>query len=119
MFLTTNRVQTFDAAFQSRIHISLEYPELDYKSRKAVWLNFLKQHDVAQAASRDRPPAPPPSAAESSSASEKDKQPENEADQKQREEQHFKRTLPHAFEPKDIDKLSHLSMVCTHSCLRD
>ncbi|KAL1630041.1 hypothetical protein SLS54_000901 [Diplodia seriata] len=41
MFLTTNRVQTFDAAFQSRIHISLEYPELSVSSRLTVWKNFL------------------------------------------------------------------------------
>ncbi|KAF2186566.1 P-loop containing nucleoside triphosphate hydrolase protein [Zopfia rhizophila CBS 207.26] len=41
MFLTTNRVQTFDPAFQSRIHISLDYPELSIESRKTVWKNFL------------------------------------------------------------------------------
>jgi hypothetical protein len=41
MFLTTNRVNTFDAAFQSRIHISLDYPELSIESRKMVWTNFL------------------------------------------------------------------------------
>lgn len=41
MFLTTNRVKTFDQAFQSRIHISLEYPELSIDSRKTVWKNFL------------------------------------------------------------------------------
>ncbi|KAI9724291.1 MAG: hypothetical protein M1828_003715 [Chrysothrix sp. TS-e1954] len=42
MFLTTNRVQAFDAAFQSRIHISLDYPDLSAESRKTVWQNFLK-----------------------------------------------------------------------------
>ncbi|KAF2707975.1 P-loop containing nucleoside triphosphate hydrolase protein [Pleomassaria siparia CBS 279.74] len=41
MFLTTNRVQTFDPAFQSRIHISLDYQELSVNSRKTVWTNFL------------------------------------------------------------------------------
>jgi AAA+ superfamily predicted ATPase len=41
MFLTTNRVQTFDPAFQSRIHISLDYQELSIKSRKTVWSNFI------------------------------------------------------------------------------
>lgn len=41
MFLTTNRVNTFDAAFQSRIHISLDYPELSAESRRTVWKNFL------------------------------------------------------------------------------
>ncbi|KAK5020474.1 hypothetical protein LTR16_012580 [Cryomyces antarcticus] len=43
MFLTTNRVDTFDAAFQSRIHISLDYPELSSDSRRMVWKNFLAQ----------------------------------------------------------------------------
>ncbi|KAF2093715.1 P-loop containing nucleoside triphosphate hydrolase protein [Rhizodiscina lignyota] len=41
MFLTTNRVNTFDAAFQSRIHISLDYPELSIDSRRMIWKNFL------------------------------------------------------------------------------
>ncbi|KAK5134730.1 hypothetical protein LTR04_004664, partial [Oleoguttula sp. CCFEE 6159] len=43
MFLTTNRVDKFDAAFQSRIHISLDYPELSSDSRRMVWKNFLAQ----------------------------------------------------------------------------
>jgi AAA+ superfamily predicted ATPase len=37
MFLTTNRVQTFAPAFQSRIHISLDYQELTIESRRTVW----------------------------------------------------------------------------------
>lgn len=41
MFLTTNRVNTFDPAFQSRIHISLDYQELSLESRKMIWKNFL------------------------------------------------------------------------------
>ncbi|KAI8932392.1 hypothetical protein NX059_010579 [Plenodomus lindquistii] len=41
MFLTTNRVQTFDPAFQSRIHISLDYPDLSITSRRTIWNNFL------------------------------------------------------------------------------
>lgn len=45
MFLTTNRVQTLDAAFQSRIHISLEYAELDGKARRAIWNTFLDKHN--------------------------------------------------------------------------
>lgn len=48
LFLTTNRVQTFDAAFQSRIHISLDYPNLSVESRRTVWSNFLtsQQHSI-------------------------------------------------------------------------
>ncbi|KAJ2905296.1 P-loop containing nucleoside triphosphate hydrolase protein [Zalerion maritima] len=41
MFLTTNRVQNIDPAFDSRIHISLEYPDLDETARRAVWKGFL------------------------------------------------------------------------------
>ncbi|KAF1954914.1 P-loop containing nucleoside triphosphate hydrolase protein [Byssothecium circinans] len=52
MFLTTNRVSTFDPAFQSRIHISLDYQELSIKSRRTVWKNFLdtssQEHTVTK-----------------------------------------------------------------------
>ncbi|KAL8727171.1 MAG: hypothetical protein Q9166_006208 [cf. Caloplaca sp. 2 TL-2023] len=41
LFLTTNRVNNIDAAFQSRIHISMEYNELSTASRHHVWSNFL------------------------------------------------------------------------------
>lgn len=41
LFLTSNRVGNIDAAFESRIHLSLDYPELDEDSRKTVWRNFL------------------------------------------------------------------------------
>jgi AAA+ superfamily predicted ATPase len=42
LFLTTNRVKNMDPAFQSRIHISMEYHALNKKSRAQVWVNFLK-----------------------------------------------------------------------------
>jgi hypothetical protein len=41
MFMTTNRVEDIDAAFQSRIHVSIEYPDLTAASRRAIWKNFL------------------------------------------------------------------------------
>lgn len=41
LFLTTNRVKNMDPAFQSRIHISMEYPGLGKASRTQVWKNFL------------------------------------------------------------------------------
>lgn len=41
LFLTTNRVETFDDAFQSRIHIALRYGELSTKAKKAIWKMFL------------------------------------------------------------------------------
>lgn len=41
LFLTTNRVETFDDAFQSRIHVALRYGELTAKAKKTVWKMFL------------------------------------------------------------------------------
>jgi hypothetical protein len=41
LFLTTNRVGTFDPAFKSRIHISLYYPDLDRKATLAIWRMHL------------------------------------------------------------------------------
>lgn len=41
LFLTTNRVDNIDAAFESRIHLSLEYEELDREARRHVWQTFL------------------------------------------------------------------------------
>ncbi|KAL8996524.1 MAG: hypothetical protein Q9169_003991 [Polycauliona sp. 2 TL-2023] len=41
LFLTTNRVDNIDAAFQSRIHISMQYNDLSASSRRHVWSNFL------------------------------------------------------------------------------
>lgn len=43
MFLTTNRVENIDAAFDSRIHLTLEYDELDMDSRRHVWRTFLSK----------------------------------------------------------------------------
>lgn len=41
LFLTTNRVDNIDAAFESRIHLSLEYDQLDREARHHVWKTFL------------------------------------------------------------------------------
>ena len=41
LFLTTNRVGSFDDAFISRIHISLYYPDFSEADRKKVWWNFF------------------------------------------------------------------------------
>ncbi|KAK5130925.1 hypothetical protein LTR08_001528 [Meristemomyces frigidus] len=42
LFLTTNRVQHFDEAFHSRIHLPLKYKALKHDARKAVWKTFLE-----------------------------------------------------------------------------
>ena len=41
LFLTTNRVETFDDAFQSRIHVALRYGDLTTKAKRSVWRMFL------------------------------------------------------------------------------
>ncbi|TVY29058.1 ATP-dependent zinc metalloprotease [Lachnellula hyalina] len=51
LFLTTNRVKNMDPAFQSRIHISMEYPGLDKSARVQVWRNFLERgvkHELSE-----------------------------------------------------------------------
>ncbi|KAF5689154.1 AAA family [Fusarium denticulatum] len=42
LFLTTNRVQSFDTAVMSRIHLALEYQPLGIDARRAVWKYFLQ-----------------------------------------------------------------------------
>lgn len=49
LFLTTNRVETFDEAFQSRIHVALRYGELTTKAKKTVWKMFLDMCRESQA----------------------------------------------------------------------
>ena len=54
MFLTTNRVNTFDPAFASRIHISLNYKELTISSRLMVWKNFLDSFPQEHAITKEQ-----------------------------------------------------------------
>jgi hypothetical protein len=48
LFLTTNRVETFDDAFQSRIHIALRYGELSTKAKKSVFKLFIERVRVLE-----------------------------------------------------------------------
>lgn len=50
MFMTTNRVSNIDAAFNSRIHMSLEYPDLTPTSRRQIWVNMAstKEHGFSE-----------------------------------------------------------------------
>ena len=41
IFLTTNRVDTLDEAFGSRISVYLKYDKLDINNRICVWKNLL------------------------------------------------------------------------------
>ncbi|RMY06426.1 hypothetical protein D0867_09168 [Hortaea werneckii] len=107
MFLTTNRVETFDPAFQSRIHISIQYEELDVTSRKTVWENFLKQHNIAQASARERTPKMLASAAKAASEC---RTAPGEEEEEEAKKLHYNRTHPHQMDEKDIMKLSELSL---------
>ena len=48
LFLTTNRVETFDDAFQSRIHIALRYGDLSPKAKKSVFKMFIERVRVLE-----------------------------------------------------------------------
>ncbi|MCJ1477834.1 hypothetical protein MMC13_006507 [Lambiella insularis] len=41
LFLTTNRVDSLDPAFESRIDVALNYQELSATSRRQIWSNFI------------------------------------------------------------------------------
>jgi ATP-dependent 26S proteasome regulatory subunit len=47
LFMTTNRVNNIDEAFQSRIHVSLEYPNLNDVSRRQIWTNIANTREHA------------------------------------------------------------------------
>ncbi|KAJ7641405.1 P-loop containing nucleoside triphosphate hydrolase protein [Roridomyces roridus] len=46
LFLTTNRIHTFDAAFLSRFSIAIKYPEHDLDSRRVIWRKFFEMAGV-------------------------------------------------------------------------
>lgn len=43
MFLTTNKIENIDDAFQSRIDIILPYGDLTDEARHQVWINFINK----------------------------------------------------------------------------
>lgn len=43
MFLTTNKIENIDDAFQSRIDIILPYGDLSAEARLQVWVNFINK----------------------------------------------------------------------------
>ena len=48
MFMTTNRVENFDLAILSRIHLKFEYPNLDKTERRQVWRSNLERANTLQ-----------------------------------------------------------------------
>ncbi|KAF7933321.1 hypothetical protein BELL_0129g00190 [Botrytis elliptica] len=43
LFMTTNRVNNIDPAFKSRIHLSMDFKDLDKNAREKIWRNFLSR----------------------------------------------------------------------------
>ena len=43
MFMTTNRAESIDRAFQSRIHLTLHYPDLEPEAKLQIWRHFVGQ----------------------------------------------------------------------------
>ncbi|KAL2819821.1 P-loop containing nucleoside triphosphate hydrolase protein [Aspergillus granulosus] len=46
LFLTSNRAENLDPAFESRIHLTIQYPELNTAARRQIWSQFLRGTDV-------------------------------------------------------------------------
>lgn len=46
LFLTTNRDHSIDAAFESRIHVKLHYPELEADDRAKVWSESFQRYAI-------------------------------------------------------------------------
>lgn len=54
LFMTTNRVETFDEAFQSRIHMGIQYENLKSPARKKIWQHHVgKVEQMAREESED------------------------------------------------------------------
>ncbi|KAI9928656.1 hypothetical protein ASPWEDRAFT_341528 [Aspergillus wentii DTO 134E9] len=43
LFMTTNRADSIDRAFQSRIHLTLHYPDLEPTPKDQIWRRFVSQ----------------------------------------------------------------------------
>lgn len=55
LFLTSNRVKTFDEAFQSRIHLAVRYNELEEANRRSIWKIWLdKAGDMIEPSEKER-----------------------------------------------------------------
>ncbi|KAJ5109329.1 hypothetical protein N7456_006004 [Penicillium angulare] len=46
LFLTTNRAENIDPAFESRIHVSIRFPDLNHASRRQIWKQFIGQANM-------------------------------------------------------------------------
>jgi SpoVK/Ycf46/Vps4 family AAA+-type ATPase len=46
IFLTTNRADTIDEAFRSRITVSFEYEKLNKEARRQIWKNLFSYSKI-------------------------------------------------------------------------
>jgi len=46
LMLTTNMPEQCDAAFESRIHFSVNYPKLDFAARRTIWSMFFSRASI-------------------------------------------------------------------------
>ena len=54
LFLTTNRITTFDEAFLSRIHVALHFSGLTRETKAKIWRAFLKKAGLGDAELNER-----------------------------------------------------------------
>ncbi|KDQ49902.1 hypothetical protein JAAARDRAFT_42494 [Jaapia argillacea MUCL 33604] len=54
LFLTTNRIGSFDEAFMSRFSIGIKYPELDHTARRIIWRKFFELAGIHVEVTSDR-----------------------------------------------------------------
>lgn len=43
LFLTTNRINAFDKAVKSRVHMAIHFPKLSWESRRKLWVTFIEK----------------------------------------------------------------------------
>ena len=48
LFMTTNRIRTFDEAFLSRIHVALHFNELSVSTKVQIWRAFLRKAGLGE-----------------------------------------------------------------------
>ena len=48
LFMTTNRIRTFDEAFLSRIHVALHFDELSVPTKVQIWRAFLRKAGLGE-----------------------------------------------------------------------
>jgi hypothetical protein len=94
LFLTTNRVETFDEAFQSRIHMGIRYENLQAKARKKIW-----QHHVGKVEQMGR----------EAEVAKKNKNGTKESSEKEGKDAKAKEVIK-PFTEADFDELSKRSM---------